>query len=188
MAPPSLTSKEKPDLESLVLNIGTGDAISVEQLRQQLIPGIRFLMSRSLGGNCNDTVVREIFRVSMQAIQDHEIQNGKQLLSHVRLLIRSRIAGRSESPPVREMPQDGPICEQRLVLLRRAFSSMSERDREILRRFYVLRQDQSRIVAEMHVTPSLIRVVKSKAKAQLKGPSVSSGPEPVFRNPVLKLA
>jgi hypothetical protein len=188
MAPLGLTSKEKPDLESLVRNIATGDTASVEQLRQQLIPGIRFLMSRSLGGNCNDNIVLDIFRFSIQAIQNHEIQNGKQLLSHVRLSIRSRVAGTSESPTVREMPPDGPICEQRLALLRRAFSSMSERDREILRRFYVLGQDQSRIVAEMHVTPALIRVVKSKAKTQLKGPGASSGSEPVYRNPVLRLA
>jgi len=186
MTPPNLPSQQRPDLESLVRNIRSGDAASVEQLRQLLTPGIRFLISRLLGANA-DALAGETFLVSIQAIQNHEICDGKQLLTHVRSLIRSRIAG-SQSVPARQMPGNEPVSEQKLDLLRRSLQGMSGRDREILQRLYVLGQEESRIRAEMQLSPAQLRVVKSKAKAHFRGPGVGIAHEPGFGSLAVKPA
>ncbi len=188
MTPPSLPTQERPDLESLVRNITSGDTASVEQLQQLLTPGMRFLISRLLGAANADDIAGETFLVSIQAIQNHEIRDGKQLLTHVRSLIRSRVADSGQSVPARQMPGDEPVPEQKLDLLRRSFQDMSGRDREILRRFYVLGQEESRILAEMQLSPAQLRVVKSKAKAHFRGPGVGIAHEPGFGSLPAKLA
>lgn len=177
MTPPNLPSQERPDLESLVRKIRSGDTASVEQLQQLLTPGIRFLISRSLGGANADAIAGETFLVAIQAIQNHEVHDGKQLLAYVRSLIRSRVAGSNENVPARQMPGAEPVAAQKLDFLRCSFQGMSGRDREILQRFYVLGQEESRILAEMQLSVAQFRVVKSKAKSHFRGPGVGIAQE-----------
>ncbi len=66
----------------------------------------------------------------------------------------------------RENPEESAIFEQRNEIIRRVLEELSPRDREILTRFYIHEQSQERICAEMSLTDTQFRLLKSRAKAR----------------------
>jgi DNA-directed RNA polymerase specialized sigma24 family protein len=63
-------------------------------------------------------------------------------------------------------PEQSLLSRQRAEIARRVFRGVSERDREILRRFYLLEQPQELICAEMGLSYNQFRLLKSRAKAR----------------------
>ncbi len=58
------------------------------------------------------------------------------------------------------------MAQQRIELARSVLGMMSERDREILTRFYLSEQTQEQICDEMDLTETQFRLLKSRAKAR----------------------
>jgi DNA-directed RNA polymerase specialized sigma24 family protein len=56
--------------------------------------------------------------------------------------------------------------QEKLDVMTRTLRAMSSRDREILTRFYLQEQSQEQICAEMHLTDTQFRLLKSRAKAR----------------------
>ena len=52
------------------------------------------------------------------------------------------------------------------ALMQRVLSELSDRDREILTRFYLQEQSQSKICQEMGLSETYFRLLKSRAKAR----------------------
>jgi hypothetical protein len=50
--------------------------------------------------------------------------------------------------------------------MKTVLSSVSDRDREILTRFYLMEQSQERICRDMNLTDTQFRLLKSRAKAR----------------------
>lgn len=64
-----------------------------------------------------------------------------------------------------------------LSIIRQVLAELSDRDREILTRFYVREQSQDQICSEMTLTVAQFRLLKSRAKAHFKelGKQTKSG-------------
>ncbi len=80
-------------------------------------------------------------------------------------------------------PEQNLLARQRTEIARRVFNGVSRRDREILRRFYLLEQPQERICAEMGLSYNQFRLLKSRAKARFGklGQRLADGGAPVLR-------
>jgi RNA polymerase sigma factor (sigma-70 family) len=66
----------------------------------------------------------------------------------------------------RENPEESAIFRQRSELIQRVLSELTDRDREILTRFYLYEQGQDQICSEMGLTETQFRLLKSRAKAR----------------------
>jgi DNA-directed RNA polymerase specialized sigma24 family protein len=66
----------------------------------------------------------------------------------------------------RESPEESVISRQRGEIMEAVLRDLSRRDREILTRFYLLEQPQEQICAEMDLTDTQFRLLKSRAKAR----------------------
>ena len=63
-------------------------------------------------------------------------------------------------------PEETAISEQRAAIMRQVLDEISERDREILTRFYIQEQPQEVICEEMGLSETQFRLLKSRAKAR----------------------
>jgi RNA polymerase sigma-70 factor (ECF subfamily) len=66
----------------------------------------------------------------------------------------------------RENPEESAIFRERAELIQRVLGELTERDREILTRFYLNEQSQDQICTEMSLTETQFRLLKSRAKAR----------------------
>jgi RNA polymerase sigma factor (sigma-70 family) len=66
----------------------------------------------------------------------------------------------------RETPEERAISRQQAEIMETVLRSLSHRDREILTRFYLLEQSQEQICAQMNLTETQFRLLKSRAKAR----------------------
>ena len=65
-----------------------------------------------------------------------------------------------------ENPEEAAIFHQRNDLIRRVLAELSDRDQEILTRFYLQEQGQDQICDEMSLSETQFRLLKSRAKAR----------------------
>jgi DNA-directed RNA polymerase specialized sigma24 family protein len=63
-------------------------------------------------------------------------------------------------------PEQAAIFREREDLIKKVLSELSDRDREILTRFYLKEQSESKICLEMVLTETQFRLLKSRAKAR----------------------
>ena len=66
----------------------------------------------------------------------------------------------------RENPEENAMLRQRTELIEKVLSELADRDREVLTRFYLHEQSQEQICAEMGLTETQFRLLKSRAKAR----------------------
>src|SRR5262249_40371870 len=69
-------------------------------------------------------------------------------------------------PDPHDNPEESAMFHQRNTLIQQVLGEMTERDREILMRFYIYEQPQDQICAEMELTDTQFRLLKSRAKAR----------------------
>jgi len=93
-----------------------------------------------------------------------------QVASHIRGLVSARQGTAIE--PGREIsaggngPEQAAISREREEVVNRVLAELSDRDREVLIRFYLKDQSPSRICVEMELTETQFRLMKSRAKAR----------------------
>jgi RNA polymerase sigma-70 factor, ECF subfamily len=66
----------------------------------------------------------------------------------------------------KQNPEQESLLRQQAELMRSALAALSERDRDILIRFYLKEQPQEQICREMSLTETQFRLLKSRAKAK----------------------
>jgi RNA polymerase sigma-70 factor (ECF subfamily) len=155
----------------------------MEELYQLFSRGIRFYLCRQLGPQELDDKVHDTFVVVVQAIRRGELREPQRLMGFVRTIVRRQVAAhidrvvhnRREQAEFdstvrvadpRGNPEEAAIFRQRIGLIRQVLGELSERDREILTRFYIDEQSQEQICAEMGLTETQFRLLKSRAKAR----------------------
>lgn len=167
----------------LVDRIRAGESNGMEDLYQLFSRGIRFYLCRHLGPQELDDKVHDTFVVVVQAIRRGELREPERLMGFVRTIVRRQVAAHIDKvvhsrreqieldstvrvADPRENPEESAIFRQRTELIRRVLGELSDRDREILTRFYLREQSQEQICAEMGLTETQFRLLKSRAKAR----------------------
>jgi RNA polymerase sigma-70 factor, ECF subfamily len=167
----------------LVERIRSGKTDGMEELYQLFSRGIRFYLCRQLGPQELDDKVHDTFVVVVQAIRRGELREPQRLMGFVRTIVRRQVAAhidrvvhdRREQAEFdstvrvvdpRGNPEEAAIFRQRIGLIRQVLGELSERDREILTRFYIDEQSQDQICSEMGLTETQFRLLKSRAKAR----------------------
>jgi RNA polymerase sigma-70 factor (ECF subfamily) len=167
----------------LVDRIRTGKSDGMEELYQLFSKGIRFYLCRQLGPQELDDKVHDTFVVVVQAIRRGELREPERLMGFVRTIVRRQVAAHIDKvvhsrreqieldstvrvADPRENPEESAIFHQRTELIQRVLGELTDRDREILTRFYLYEQSQDQICSEMALTETQFRLLKSRAKAR----------------------
>lgn len=167
----------------LVERIRAGDPSGMEELYSLFWRGIRFYLYRQLGLQELEDKVHDIFLIVVQAIRRGELREPERLMGFVRTVVRRQVvayidsvvqdrreqAGLQSGLAVsdgRASPEADAIARQQTEIMEKVLRSISRRDREILTRFYLLGQTQEQICAEMGLTETQFRLLKSRAKSR----------------------
>jgi RNA polymerase sigma-70 factor, ECF subfamily len=173
-----------PNWTDIVERIRVGDPLGMTELYAVFMRGFRYLLLRSLGVEEVDDKVHDCFVAVTDAIRSGELRDPSRLMGYVHTVVHRRIArGIDEAIRRRRTtvefedsvvsvfdwknnPEQNLLARQRAEIARRVFNGLSRRDREILRRFYLLEQSQDLICEEMGLSYNQFRLLKSRAKAR----------------------
>ena len=167
----------------LVERIRTGESGGMAELYRLFSRGIRFYLCRQLGSQDLDDKVHDTFVIVVQAIRRGDLREPARLMGFVRTIVRRQVAAHIEKAiqgrrefvefdstarvlDPTEDPERTAMFQQRSELIRKVLSELSSRDQEILTRFYVEEQTQEQICAEMSLSDTQFRLLKSRAKAR----------------------
>ena len=167
----------------LVSRIREGDNSAMEELYAVFSKGIRFYLCRQLGTQELDDKVHDTFLIVVQAIKRGDLREPERLMGFVRTIVRRQVAAYigdavqtrrdyvdleagSGIPDSGANPERHAINKQTADLMKDVLYSISERDREILTRFYLREQSQEQICEDMNLTETQFRLLKSRAKAR----------------------
>lgn len=188
VAIPGVVRRYPPDssydsLSSLVGRICTGKTDGLEELYVLFSKGIRFYLCRQLGPQELDDKVHDTFVVVVQAIRRGELREPERLMGFVRTIVRRMVAAHIDqvvhtrrdqmdleltmriADPA-ENPEQTAMFRERSELIQWVLDELSDRDREILTRFYLHEEGQDQICSEMGLTDTQFRLLKSRAKAR----------------------
>jgi RNA polymerase sigma-70 factor, ECF subfamily len=171
------------DWHELVERIQRGDNSGLEDLYGLFARGIRFYLCRQLGPQELDDKVHDAFLIVVQAIKRGDLREPDRLMGFVRTVVRRQVAAyiddvvhsRREElhldvgvrvADARNNPEQSAAFRQKVEFMTSILSSLSERDREILTRFYLDEQTQEQICEEMNLTETQFRLLKSRAKSR----------------------
>jgi RNA polymerase sigma factor (sigma-70 family) len=167
----------------LVERIRRDDPSGMEELYRVFARGIRFYLCRQLGPQELDDRVHDTFLIVVQAIRRGDLREPERLMGFVRTVVRRQVAAHidelvhsrreeveidvnSRLPDHTWNPEQSLASRENVALMRRVLESLSQRDREILVRFYLQEESQDQICHEMELTETQFRLLKSRAKAR----------------------
>lgn len=169
-------------LSNLVSRLRVANPAAAEELYRIFSPGIRFLLFRGLGPDGVQDELHEVFLILLRAIQNGQLRDPERLEAFIHGVVQRRIARaiqvkvrrreKTDLPLFVEAPDPAPTPDQAFHrketadLLRQVLASMPKRDREVLLRFYLKEQSKQQICAEMGLTETQFRLLKSRAKAR----------------------
>jgi RNA polymerase sigma-70 factor, ECF subfamily len=171
------------DLVMLVDRIRASRTDGLEELYQLFSRGLRFYLCRQAGPQDLEDRLHDLFILIVQAIQRGEIREPERLIGFVRTVARRQasahihrlVHARAQECPVEcesrivddgGTPEQAAIFREREDFIKKVLNELSDRDREILTRFYLKEQSESKICVEMVLTETQFRLLKSRAKAR----------------------
>ncbi len=167
----------------LVNGIRAEEPEAMENLYRLFSRGVRFYLCRQLGPQELDDTIHDTFLIVVQAIRRGDLREPDRLMGFVRTVVKRQVAATIEQnvqtrrdvqgleqgssiSDRRETPEERVISGQRAEIMEAVLRSLSPRDREILTRFYLQEQNQQEICAQMGITETQFRLLKSRAKAR----------------------
>jgi len=177
------SASSQPCWAELVEKIKQNNSDALEELYRVFSRGVRFYLCRQLGPQDLDDRVHDTFLIVAQAIQRGELREPDRLMGYVRTIVRRQVAAQIEDNvlsrkqqfdldwglAVRDTgsnPEQAAIRQENQQLAAKVLKSIAPRDREILIRFYLWEQPAGQICAEMGLTDTQFRLLKSRAKAR----------------------
>ena len=169
------------DWPGLVTRIRRGDESGMEDLYRLFARGIRYYLCRQLGVQELDDKVHDTFLIVVQAIRRGDLREPERLMGFVRTVVRRQVAAHIDQVihsrrdemhldvgvrvvDGRRNPEQNMAFQQKVDFMQEILALLSERDREILTRFYLYEQSQDEICREMNLTETQFRLLKSRAK------------------------
>ncbi len=167
----------------LVEQIKAGQDSGMEQLYKLFSRGIRYYLCRQLGPQELEDKVHDTFLIVVNAIRRGDLREPERLMGFVRTVVRRQVAAyieqavhnRREQADLetgisvadrKQNPEQEAMLHQKAELMKSALDALSQRDRDILVRFYLQEQPQEQICREMSLTETQFRLLKSRAKAK----------------------
>ncbi len=170
------------DYKELVAGIQLGDPAAFEKLYWAFHKGIRFLAVRQLGTQDAQDIEHTILAEVCSAIQQRRLREPERLAGFIRTVafrtiaccIKARVKERrhaeldydADCQNADRSSEDVMIEDEQREVMQQVLASLSVRDREVLARFYLQEQNAERICAEMCLTETQFRLLKSRAKAR----------------------
>ena len=168
---------------ALVSQIKAGEDAGMEQLYKLFSRGIRYYLCRQLGPQELEDKVHDTFLIVVNAIKRGDLREPERLMGFVRTVVRRQVAGYIENAvhtrrdqtdlecvaavaDCKHNPEQEAIIREKAELMRNSLQALSQRDRDILVRFYLKEQPQEQICKEMSLTETQFRLLKSRAKAK----------------------
>jgi len=165
----------------LVERIRHGHPTALEDL-YALAKNFTFFLMRQLGKDDLQDRVHDVFVTTAQAITAGKLRDPERLVPFVttvtrfytysqieRRSFRRKVEGSLENvnvPDANINLDQSLYRKQKAQIVREVLAEMKPRDREVLRRFYLLDQSKEQICQEMGLTATQFRLLKSKAKAK----------------------
>ncbi|HXM41450.1 MAG TPA: sigma-70 family RNA polymerase sigma factor [Bryobacteraceae bacterium] len=158
-------------IERIQQNDPDGDGL--EELYRIFSRGVRFYLQRQLGAqNLNDRV-HDTFLVVVQAIRRGELREPDRLMGYARTIVRQQMAAQigddvlsRRQPDASRNPEQAAVREEHQQIEVKVLKSLAPRDREILMRFYLWEQPAEQICAELGLTDTQFRLLRSRARAR----------------------
>jgi len=169
----------------LVRSVQRGDAAGMAELYEYISSGLRPYLARQLHSQDFHDKVHSIFVDVVLAIQRGQVREPHRLMGFARTIARRKVSGYIDdaasnrrnqveigaafwlaSP--RETPETAMISREQQDLVRWTLSHLSEREGEILSRFYMQEQSQQQICSEMGLTHTQYRLLKWRSKARFE--------------------
>ena len=171
------------DWPELVARIQRGQDSGMEDLYRLFARGIRFYLCRQLGPQELDDKIHDTFLIVVNAIRRGDLREPERLMGFVRTVVRRQVAAHIDHlvhnrreqitmdvgvrvADARRNPEQSAAFREKIQFMLDVLKEMSERDRDILTRFYLHEQAQERICDEMHLTETQFRLLKSRAKGR----------------------
>jgi RNA polymerase sigma-70 factor (ECF subfamily) len=171
------------DWKALVDQIKAGQDAGMEHLYKLFSRGIRYYLCRQLGPQELEDKVHDTFLIVVNAIKRGDLREPERLMGFVRTVVRRQVAAyieqavhtRREQADLetgitvadrKRNPEQEAMLKQKAELMKSALEALSQRDRDILIRFYLYEQTQEQICREMCLTETQFRLLKSRAKAK----------------------
>ncbi len=171
------------DWTALVDRIHRGDESGMEDLYRMFAKGVRFYLCRQLGGQEIDDKIHDTFLIVVKAIRRGDLREPERLMGFVRTVLRRQVAAHIDHlvhrrrdhismdvsarvADCRRNPEQRAVLREKIDLMAEVLREMSDRDRDILTRFYLQEQSQEQICEEMNLTETQFRLLKSRAKAR----------------------
>src|SRR3954452_18845406 len=151
--PNSRTNLSPAEWGTLVGQIKAGEDAGMEQLYKLFSRGIRYYLCRQLGPQELEDKVHDTFLIVVNAIKRGDLREPERLMGFVRTVVRRQVAGyienavhtRREQADLEsgatvadrtQNPEQEAIGREKAQLMRNALQALSQRDRDILVRFY----------------------------------------------------
>jgi len=171
------------DWKDLVGRIHCGEDSGMEDLYKLFARGIRFYLCRQLGPQELDDKIHDTFLIVVQAIRKGDLREPERLMGFVRTVVRRQVAAHIDKvvhsrreeldldvgvrvADIRRNPEQNAAFQQKVEFMVSILDGLSERDREILSRFYLDEQSQEDICYQMDLSETQFRLLKSRAKAR----------------------
>jgi len=172
------------DWKTVVEQIRAGDPAGGEALYRNLASGARLFLQRRLATQDVEDRVHDLFVIVVETIRRGELREPERLMGFVRtvlsrqlnLEISSMIHKRQTSidlesagdlPTADPTPEQQAAIHQKVALMKQVLRKMSDREFEVLNRFYLREQPPERIRMDMGLTETQFNLLKSRAKAKL---------------------
>jgi RNA polymerase sigma factor (sigma-70 family) len=178
------SAQKEIDWKATVQQIRDGDPAGEEILYRNLASGARIFFRRRLRIEDVDDRVHDVFVIVIETIRRGELREPERLMGFVRTVLSRQLSleisrmvrSRQRSTDLESAlhlgateagPEQQAVAQQNVELMKAALRNMSERDFEVLTRFYLREQPAERIRAEMGLTKTQFDLLKARAKGRL---------------------
>ncbi|HEX5719043.1 MAG TPA: sigma-70 family RNA polymerase sigma factor [Thermoanaerobaculia bacterium] len=184
---PAMTSVGETSPADLVRRIRSGDPRAEEELIARFGEGLTFLLRRWTRGHSDaEDLYQETFRLGLEKVRRGEVRDPERLAGFLRSLARNlsiehyRKAARRgsreeeiETAADVSNPDTGQLGQllrkEKVNLVRRLLEELgSERDRQILFRFYIAEEDKESIRSDLGLTAPEFNLVLFRARRRYK--------------------
>jgi RNA polymerase sigma-70 factor, ECF subfamily len=178
------SAQEEVDWKTTVQQIRDGDPAGEVMLYRKLVSGARIFLRRRLRIDDVDDRVHDVFLIVIETIRRGELREPERLMGFVRTVLNRQVyleisrtvRSREKSVDLESAlhlrtpsagPEEQALEHQKVKLMMDAMRELSDRDFEVLTRFYLHEQTAEHIRAEMRLTKTQFDLLKARAKVRL---------------------